>query len=1142
MGSTAYNAGYLEIATADDGTEPIYARQYTGVFATVARTLTLLDGSGNSNFPGSIQTNANGIKWDESGVRSWNMFPTGGGLRTTSGDGAGWLDVTMSGGIRSPIYYDYNDTGYYADPSSTSWGFYSAGGGRFRNIQISDSTYTDTIQHVTSGSNLWLQYGHNGPVGLCYGGGNVGVGTLATAAAKLHVRVSTPTGIGTLPSGVSMISDSSTNNYLLFRNTGDNATYSGIAMQDNNVGGYVIFGNAGGGGDLLYVAGYGGGQLQYGTADSIDRTARTTVASWNSTGLQVNNGDFRAPIFYDSDNTAYYMNPAGNSYLNSTYFDFAPSSVYFRITTGPGTFYIGDDDIAVLGSSASARSPIFYDYNDTNYYCDPNGTSHFSIVTSDTGIYAVNGWWTFADDSRNPSDAAHYPTAKARGVRFSFASASYTGTGGNYSGVMHFAPWEGTTSSTGDASYQLAFGSTATNGGGTPQLVLRKGIDSTWNSWYYIPMYGVNAYTSSFYATILYDSNDTGYYVDPNSTSNIYKLNVGGPSSQQLYVSGLEADVWLYSSSTNSTWRILGATGATTHRFRIYDQSAGAERFYINSSGNVYATVDFRAPIFYDSDNTGYYVNPNGQSNLCGTAFECSASTGRGTYGKALANLLLNASVANGTGYACIDFRSGGNYPSDGAQIYYESDMNGNSGAETSRLTIRCENDADDNILIRAGYITINSTTVDGGSTSPGFRTQYNGTARIYTYSDNTTEASSFRAPIFYDSENTAYYADPTSTSAFVGLTVTNTISGSVSGSSGSTTGNAATATILKAVNVTSSSASTWNPGSLTYQAWGQAFGHSSISADTGDITLWLRPSQYSGGGTEVNMYIDGDFYSGSGAYKVLNAGNYTSYSPSLTGSGASGNWGINVTGTASNITAYTINQSVGTGNSPSFTGATFSSGNVVFSNSGTTKRGVFGTCGDNDFWFVGGGATASNSGYLEIATGDDGQTSGTYEQIYVSQYGPGDPLTGTLQRRAKLLDENGNTIFPQNITAYSDERLKTNWRDMPDNFVTRLAKVKVGIYDRTDQINITQVGVGAQSLQEVLPEAIVTANDDFRTLSVNYGGAALASAVELAKEVVDLKELSTKQQKQIEDQKSEISELKSMINMLVDKVNKLVD
>jgi hypothetical protein len=48
------NAGWVELATADDGTEPIYLRQYTGTFTSVTRTATLLDGSGNTSFPGTV--------------------------------------------------------------------------------------------------------------------------------------------------------------------------------------------------------------------------------------------------------------------------------------------------------------------------------------------------------------------------------------------------------------------------------------------------------------------------------------------------------------------------------------------------------------------------------------------------------------------------------------------------------------------------------------------------------------------------------------------------------------------------------------------------------------------------------------------------------------------------------------------------------------------------------------------------------------------------------------------------------------------------------------------------------------------------------------------------------------------------------
>lgn len=54
FGATAENAGWMEIASCDDGNEPIYARQYTGVFTTIKRTATLLDASGNTSFPGSV--------------------------------------------------------------------------------------------------------------------------------------------------------------------------------------------------------------------------------------------------------------------------------------------------------------------------------------------------------------------------------------------------------------------------------------------------------------------------------------------------------------------------------------------------------------------------------------------------------------------------------------------------------------------------------------------------------------------------------------------------------------------------------------------------------------------------------------------------------------------------------------------------------------------------------------------------------------------------------------------------------------------------------------------------------------------------------------------------------------------------------
>ena len=89
------------------------------------------------------------------------------------------------------------------------------------------------------------------------------------------------------------------------------------------------------------------------------------------------------------------------------------------------------------------------------------------------------------------------------------------------------------------------------------------------------------------------------------------------------------------------------------------------------------------------------------------------------------------------------------------------------------------------------------------------------------------------------------------------------------------------------------------------------------------------------------------------------------------------------------------------------------------------------------------------------------------------------------------------------NVTAYSDERVKKNWRPVQEDFISKLSQVKSGVYDRTDT-DLTQVGVSAQSLQEVMPEAVVT--NESGELSVAYGNAALAACIEMAKEIVALK------------------------------------
>ena len=68
-GASGNSEGWAEIAIADDGNESIYVRQYSGVFKTVVRTLTLLDANGHTHFPNSILAKGGVTAYQSSDVR-----------------------------------------------------------------------------------------------------------------------------------------------------------------------------------------------------------------------------------------------------------------------------------------------------------------------------------------------------------------------------------------------------------------------------------------------------------------------------------------------------------------------------------------------------------------------------------------------------------------------------------------------------------------------------------------------------------------------------------------------------------------------------------------------------------------------------------------------------------------------------------------------------------------------------------------------------------------------------------------------------------------------------------------------------------------------------------------------------------------
>lgn len=192
-----------------------------------------------------------------------------------------------------------------------------------------------------------------------------------------------------------------------------------------------------------------------------------------------------------------------------------------------------------------------------------------------------------------------------------------------------------------------------------------------------------------------------------------------------------------------------------------------------------------------------------------------------------------------------------------------------------------------------------------------------------------------------------------------------------------------------------------------------------------------------------------------------------------------------NTTGTAASVTAAA---------QPNITSVGTLTGLTISNNAnGVTQNGnVAAAMG---FSVVNTNAT----GYAQIALSANSQV-----KTLRCAYGGALEVVNTANTAVILsVDNTGNLTAAGNVGAYSDERLKTNWTDLSPDFVSLLADVKTGTYDRIDTGD-KQVGVSAQSLQAILPEAINT-NDD-GILSVAYGNAALAACVMLAKQVEILK------------------------------------
>ena len=103
-----------------------------------------------------------------------------------------------------------------------------------------------------------------------------------------------------------------------------------------------------------------------------------------------------------------------------------------------------------------------------------------------------------------------------------------------------------------------------------------------------------------------------------------------------------------------------------------------------------------------------------------------------------------------------------------------------------------------------------------------------------------------------------------------------------------------------------------------------------------------------------------------------------------------------------------------------------------------------------------------------------------------------------------------GAATFNNDGTAFSDKRLKTDISPI-ENALEKVMQMQGVYYKRNDVENArTQVGVLAQDMEGIVPEVVLTADDEMQTKSVDYGKltAVLMEAVkQLSNEVTHLKQ-----------------------------------
>jgi len=715
----------------------------------------------------------------------------------------GYIDSSSNlfafGSMRSPIFYDYNDTNYYVDPASTS---------RVNTVSfVSGASFGPYLQ-FNNQSNLRLQAGQQS--------GAIGISGYDFNGNWKFQLYGDSSGYGFLNgnwAGWDLLKSVSGNLYLNNQSTyyiGTNEIYYnrvyGIAdirspiFYDNNNTGYYIDGNSTSYLNSLYL--YGGltttgntrlGQSS-GTTTRIDDILQVGASDSGDSHLYFGEDTsnwYGAHWYWDSGYTHYWYSRNGGT--DSTLMQYATNDTT-KITFGrniefnnygkgiigtyastryQGVFAMGesyklpDDGNGVgtlygiawshpnaggaagnlashgmlilengtfkgawgggrLVTTSDIRGTVFYDYDNTGYYVDPTGNANIA-----NSVY-VGGWF------RNYGNQGLYN--ETHGNHWYATGNDFWNLAGNNASnigiILRSGGHQGTIRGYvyADSNNHIGF----LNDGGAWRLRVVSG-DYTL------------ADGSSIRGQLFYDSNDTNYYIDPASTGT--SANFAG----NIIVANGRTDAYIYMGDTDEGQRVIHNN---SNRIGFLNQSSGWGA-WCDDSGYWQSDTSIRGPLFYDSNDTNYYVDPASTSNLNRLLIQPRNDNyyvGTVSYVNSVSDW---QSLTNTTGQFTVtqmnNFAAGGfsNYPSS---VYTYGSV----------LSWRTEYHSFQLYAAHTGDITYKTQWANDN---------YSGWLYPMVYGRVNGGGGSIYGTIFYDQNDSGYYVDPNSTSKLNNLQVAGGIS-----------------------------------------------------------------------------------------------------------------------------------------------------------------------------------------------------------------------------------------------------------------------------------------------------------------------------------------------------------------------------